>query len=71
MTLQKMIVEKLNLDDSLLKSVKMDAMTWKAKRPLDSSLNISKAYSTLTKKPFSIKQSLHDYIPQLKDSLSL
>ena len=67
----KLIVEKLGLDNSLIKPVKMNTMSWKAKRPLDSSLSVSKADSILTEKPFSIEQSLHDYIPQLIDSFSL
>ena len=67
----KMIVNKLNLDSSLLTSVKIDSMKWKAKRPSDSSFNVSKAESTLTQKPFSIEKSLENYIPQLKDSFSL
>lgn len=67
----KMIVEKLNLDKSLLIPVKMNEMSWKAKRPLDSSLDVSKANLILNKKPFSVEHSLHDYLQQLKDSFSL
>lgn len=67
----KMIVEKLNLDTSLLKPVKMNEMLWKARRPLDSSLNISKANLILNKKPLSIENSLVDYLSQLKYSFSL
>lgn len=67
----KMIVKEMNLDISLLKLEKMDEMTWKAKRPHDSSLDVTKANSTLTKKPLSIEQSLHEYVPQLTNSLSL
>lgn len=67
----KMIAEKLNLDTSLLKPVKINEMSWKARRPLDSSLDVSKANLILNKKPLSIEDSLHDYLPQLKDSFSL
>ena len=67
----KIIVEKLNLDLSLLNPVKIDVMPWKAKRPVDSSLDISKINSILNTKPFSIEKSLDDYAPQLIDSFSL
>lgn len=67
----KLIVEKLGLDNSLIKPVKMNTMPWRAKRPYDSSLNISKADSILTKKPLSVEQSLQEYIPLLIDSFSL
>ena len=64
-------MEKLNLDLSLLNPVKIDVMPWKAKRPVDSSLDISKINSILNTKPFSIEKSLDDYAPQLIDSFSL
>ena len=67
----KIIVNKLNLNPLLLKSVKMNSIPWKSKRPFDSSFNISKAKLTLTLKPFSIEQSLQNYIPLLKESFSL
>ena len=67
----KMIAKQLNLDKSLLKPVKMDMMTWKAKRPHDSSFDVSKANSILTEKPYSIEKSLQEYIPLLRDSFSL
>ncbi len=67
----KMIVEKLNLDLSLLNPVKIDAMPWKATRPIDSSLDVSKAESVLTIKPSPIENSLDDYVPLLLDSFSL
>jgi len=67
----KMIVKQLSLDSSLLNPVKIDTMPWKATRPSDSSLDVSKADSILTIKPFSIEKSLDDYIPYLMDSFSL
>jgi len=57
----KKIVENLNLDNSLLNPVKLATMPWKSKRPLDSSLDVSKANSILTTKPFSIEDSLDEY----------
>ena len=67
----KKILKKLNIDDSLLNPVKTNSMQWHAKRPFDSSLNVTKANSILTTKPFSIDESLIDYIPRLKNSFSL
>ena len=67
----KLIIETLNLDSSLLNPVKIDTMSWKATRPLDSSLDISKVNSILKTKPFTIQQSLDDYVPFLKNSFSL
>ncbi len=67
----KIIVEKLNLDFSLLNPVKIDTMPWKATRPLDSSLDTSKINTILNTKPFTIEKSLDDYVSQLIDSFSL
>jgi len=67
----KLISEYLDLDISLLKPIKMEKISWKAKRPYDSSLDISKAISILKEKPYSIKNSLQEYIPELQDSLPL
>jgi dTDP-4-dehydrorhamnose reductase len=36
----------------------MNEMNWKARRPKNSSLNITRAYNTLTKKPMEFKESL-------------
>ena len=42
----------------LIKPAKMNEMSWKAKRPKDSSLNIDKAYQTLENKPLKIHEAL-------------
>ena len=52
------IAEKFNLDKSLIKSIKNEEMSWAAKRPQDSSLNISKAEEILENKPWDIEKSL-------------
>lgn len=52
------LAEKFNLNKDLIKPVEMDAMSWKAKRPRDSSLNISKALTLLNQKPLELDQSL-------------
>jgi dTDP-4-dehydrorhamnose reductase len=67
----KMIATKLNLDLSLLSPVKIDTMPWKAIRPIDSSLDISKINTILKTKSYTIKQSLDDYTLQFADSFSL
>lgn len=65
------IADQFNLDNSFLKPIKMDMMPWKAKRPLDSSLDISKANLILKEKPYSIEKSLHEYVSDMRDSLPL
>jgi len=67
----KKIAKKLNLDLSLLNPVSVNSMPWKAKRPLDSSLNVSKIISSLNPKPLPIEDSLEQYIPQMTHSFSL
>ena len=67
----KMIATKLNLDLSLLSPVKIDTMPWKAIRPIDSSLDISKINTILKTKSYTIEQSLDDYTLQFADSFYL
>lgn len=67
----KKILKMLNLDDSLLNPVKTNSLSWKARRPLDSSLDVSKIDSILNTKPLSIEASLNNFLPELKDSFSL
>ena len=57
----KMIATKFDLNLSLLTPVKIDSMPWKAIRPIDSSLDISKINTILKTKPYTINQSLDDY----------
>ncbi len=61
-----LVAEKLNLDKKFLKAVKMDQMNWKAKRPLDSSLDVAKASSILKEKPQPIEKSLDLFISEIK-----
>ena len=46
------------LDSSLVEPVNMDEMRWVAKRPRDSSLDVSKATSLLSKKPLLLPDAL-------------
>ena len=58
----KMIATKFDLNLSLLNPVKIDSMPWKAIRPIDSSLDISKINTVLKTKPYTINRSLDDYV---------
>ena len=66
----KMIATKFDLNLSLLNPVKIDSMPWKAIRPIDSSLDISKINTMLKIKPYTISQSLDDYASN-QESFSL
>jgi len=61
----KIIANKLNLNEDLLKSSKMDEMQWIAQRPMDSSLDVSKATAILDNKPQKIEHSLELFIKKL------
>ena len=52
------IASAYDLDKDLIKPASIEEMRWKARRPKNSSLNIKKAYNTLTKKPMEFKESL-------------
>ncbi len=60
----KIIANKFNLDENLLKSSKMNEMNWIAKRPMDSSLDVSKAKKILDNKPKKIEYSLEFFIKE-------
>ena len=61
----KRIANKLNLDEGLLKPKQIDDMNWTAKRPHDSSLDVSKAMEILENKPLKIDSSLELFINQI------
>ena len=52
------LAEVFNLNMDLVAPARMDEMPWKAKRPRDSSLNVSKALSLLNQKPLKLNQAL-------------
>ena len=60
-----MIAEKLGLDKALLLKAKTEDMDWKAKRPKDSSLDVTKATEILNEKPQTIQQSLSLFINEI------
>ena len=61
----RMVSDKLNLDEKLLRDVSINELKWEAQRPKDSSLNISKAISILNQKPQKINQSLDLFIDEI------
>ena len=60
------IANKLNYDQSLLKPATMDEMNWTAKRPKNSSLDVSKAVSILHEKPQTIEKSIELFANTIK-----
>jgi len=52
------LAEVFDLNKRLIHSVKMDDMNWVAKRPRDSSLDVSKAARTLKNKPLTLREAL-------------
>jgi len=61
----EIIADKLSLDKKLIKPSSMNEMNWIAKRPKDSSLDVSKANQILKEKPQTIKQSLDLFTKEL------
>ena len=66
----ELVAEKLHLDKKLLNPVKISDMKWTAKRPKDSSLDISKASSLLIAKPLSLEEGLNDFFQETKNNYS-
>jgi dTDP-4-dehydrorhamnose reductase len=60
------IASAFHLDKDLIKPASINEMKWKARRPKNSSLNIIKAYNTLTKKPMEFKDSLLLFAAELR-----
>jgi dTDP-4-dehydrorhamnose reductase len=61
----ELIADKLSLDKKLFKPTIINEMNWIAKRPKDSSLDVSQAFSILNEKPQAIEQSLDYFIQEL------
>ena len=62
----KLIAEKMEFNAKLIKPILMKEINWKAKRPKDSSLDVSKARSILKEKPFIIEQGLDSFVKEIK-----
>ena len=56
--LAELVAEKLELDKKLLLPARISDMSWRAKRPKDSSLDVSFATEILDEKPQGIHESL-------------
>ncbi len=54
------LAEAFDLKKELVKPATMSDIPWKAKRPRDSSLNVSKALNMLNAKPLSLDQALQE-----------
>jgi len=65
----ELLAEKLYMDKKLLKPVSINEMNWIAKRPKDSSLDVSKAVSILKEKPFVIEQAIDYFVKEIKPQL--
>ena len=65
----ELVADKLSLDKKLLNPTNLDEMKWIAKRPKDSSLDVSKAFSILNEKPFIIEQGLDSFVREIKTQI--
>jgi len=64
--LASLVAEKLHLDKDLIKPTTIKEMYWTAKRPKDSSLDVSKATQILKEKPMKIEPALDHFLNELK-----
>ena len=62
------IARKFNLDEGLIEEAYMHEMSWVAKRPRDSSLNVSKASRMLNVKPMNLNEALEKLYFELKEN---
>lgn len=68
--LAELVANKLNFSKNLLKPRNLNEMSWIAKRPKDSSLDITLASEILKEKPLNIEQGLDNLLRELKPQLS-
>ncbi|MCS7109758.1 MAG: sugar nucleotide-binding protein [Candidatus Micrarchaeota archaeon] len=54
------IAKAFDLDENLIKTAKMEEMKWVAKRPRDSSLDVSKAKEILKEKPYDLRKAISE-----------
>ena len=62
----ELIVKTLNIEKKLLRSTTINEVKWYAKRPKDSSLDVSKASSILREKPIEVEKGLSQFLQELK-----
>ena len=55
------LAKQFNFDTKLVTSVKSDSSSWIARRPSDSSLNVTKAERTLSEKPKELTEALREF----------
>jgi dTDP-4-dehydrorhamnose reductase len=56
-----MLSRRFNFNESLVVAARSDALGWVARRPRDSSLNVSKALQCLNNKPIPIQAALDEF----------
>jgi dTDP-4-dehydrorhamnose reductase len=66
----ELVADKLHLDKKFLKPANIDNMNWIAKRPKDSSLDVSLATTILKEKPLSVEQGLDNFVRVIRPQLS-
>ena len=66
--LAEMVADKLHLDKNFLIPTKIDNMNWEAKRPKDSSLDVSLATEILNEQPQKIESSIELFVNELNSS---
>ena len=67
----KLLTYALGLDESLIKPITVRDAKLVAERPRDSSLDVSKAISSLEAKPESIENSLEEFVKELKSYMQI
>ena len=63
----KIIAEVFNYEPTLVNPIKMEYLNWIAKRPIDSSLDVSKI--SKIKKPYSIRESLELFKEEIGEKI--
>jgi len=63
------LAEVFNLDTHLIRPARMNDMSWSAKRPGDSSLNVSRANAILNMKPLKLNKALEMMRREAKDEV--
>jgi dTDP-4-dehydrorhamnose reductase len=63
-----MLAKQFGFNENLLTPVQAEATGWKARRPLDSSLNVSKAQKLLTNTPTPLSKALEEFAGEHQQS---
>lgn len=56
-----MLAKQFGFNENLITPIQAQAANWKARRPVDSSLNVSKAQGILTSKPVTLDQAVSEF----------